>query len=172
MNWKTVRVLSLIAAVSAALVALLFVERPFSHKLALKAYFADGMNLRAGARVRLAGIDIGTVKTVRVRPELRDAPVEVAMALVTSDEIKIPSDSTARLHTAGLLGDTYVALDISNAIGPPITAGAVLKTAPSKDLSTQDLLNKIDEMLSKKVCDLQQLKAAISASEKSSNSAH
>jgi phospholipid/cholesterol/gamma-HCH transport system substrate-binding protein len=154
------------------LVALLFIERPFRHKVVLKAYFADGMDLRPGAPVRLAGIDIGSVKGVRIRPELRDAPVEVTMSHMPSYELKIPNDSTATLRTAGLLGETYVALDISKAVGPPAGTNDVVKTLASKQLNTEELLKRIDEMLEKKVCDLEQIKAAISADGKSSNSPH
>lgn len=82
MNWKIFRVPILIAAVCAGLIALLFIGIPSRHKLVLKAYFADGIDLRAGAPVRLAGVDLGYVKTVRVRPELRECPVEVTMVLV------------------------------------------------------------------------------------------
>ena len=121
------------------------------------------MDLRAGAPVRLAGVDIGYVKTVRVRPELRESPVEVTMILVPSYEIKIPNDSVATLSTAGLLGGTYVALDISNAVGPPAQANAVLKTIASKQVSTEELLKRIDEILRKKDCDIEQIKAAIAA---------
>lgn len=163
MNWKTLRVLSLMAVVSVGLIALLFIRRPFTHKLVVKAYFSDGMDLRAGAPVRMAGVDIGHVKTVRVRPELREAPVEVTMVLAQSYQIQIPNDSAATLSTAGLLGATYVALDISSAMGPPVQSGAVIKTKASTQLSTGELLKRIDEMLQRKVCDLEQLKAALPA---------
>lgn len=163
MNWKTFRVPILIAAVCAGLITLLFIGIPSRHKLVLKAYFADGIDLRAGAPVRLAGVDLGYVKTVRVRPELRECPVEVTMVLVPPYEIKIPNDSVATLSTAGLLGGTYVALDITNAVGPPAHANAVLKTIPFKPLSTDELLKRIDEILRKKDCDVEQIKAAIAA---------
>jgi phospholipid/cholesterol/gamma-HCH transport system substrate-binding protein len=159
MNWKAIRVLSLITAVCAGLVALLFIGRPFSHKLILKAYFIDGRDLRPGARVRLAGVDIGSVESVRVRPELREAPVEVTMSLMPSYELRVPNDSVATLRTAGVLGGTYVGIDISSAVGPPLQANGVLKTAPTTEATAEEMLKKIDEMLKKKECDLEQLKA-------------
>jgi phospholipid/cholesterol/gamma-HCH transport system substrate-binding protein len=110
MNWRFFRVAGLIGVVLIALIALLLVGKPFGHKLVVKAYFSDAMSLRAGAPVRLAGVDIGSVKSVRARPELKEAPAEVVMVLIPSYELKIPNDSTASLMTAGILGETYVQL--------------------------------------------------------------
>jgi len=173
MNWKAIRVLSLITAVCAALVALLFIGRPFSHKLILKAYFIDGRDLRPGARVRLAGVDIGSVESVRVRPELKEAPVEVVMVLKPTYELKIPNDSVAMLRNAGLLGGTYVAIDISGAMGPQLQKNGTLKTAPTTDATSEEMLKKIDEVLKKKECDLEQFKADVAANRsKSSTTSH
>ena len=163
MNWKAIRVLSLMTAVCAGLVALLFIGRPFGHKLVLRAYFIDGRDLRPGARVRLAGVDIGSVESVRVRPELKEAPVEVVMVLAPTYELKIPNDSVAMLRTAGLLGGTYVAIDITGAMGPQLQTNGTLKTAPTTEATAEEMLKKIDEMLEKKECDPEQLKADVAA---------
>ena len=81
MNSKTLRVVTLISVVVIGVIVLLLVGKPLSHNLVVNAYFKDGMGLREGAKVRLAGIDIGTVKTIRLRPEAKEAPVEVVMVL-------------------------------------------------------------------------------------------
>jgi phospholipid/cholesterol/gamma-HCH transport system substrate-binding protein len=101
MNWRFFRVAGLLGVVLIALIALLLVRKPFSDKMVVKAYFSDAMSLRAGAPVRLAGVDIGSVKSVRARPELKEAPAEVVMVLTPSYELKIPNDSTASLATGG-----------------------------------------------------------------------
>jgi phospholipid/cholesterol/gamma-HCH transport system substrate-binding protein len=163
MNWKTFRVLALIGVVSAGLIALLFVEKPFSHKLVLKSYFMNGVDLRAGALVRVAGIDVGTVKTVRVRPELKETPVEVVMVLTPPYELKIPTDSIAELRTAGLLGDTYVGIDMSGTIGPPVDTNGVLKTRPPTEVSNHEMLKRLDQTLTQVDRDLQKARAAGSA---------
>ena len=160
MNWKIFRVVALVGIVSAGLIALLFVEKPLGHKLVVKSYFNDGMDLRSGARVRLAGVDVGSVKSVRVRPELKSAPVEVVMVLAAPYELKIPNDSIASLATAGLLGGTYVGIDVSSAVGPPIETDGVLKSKPASELSTREVLEKVDELLKKTDCDLEKARAA------------
>ena len=74
--------------------------------------------------------------------------------LTPSYELKIPSDSTASLTTAGILGETYVQIDAARASGPPLEANAVLKTIPTTQLSTHEILEKVEEMVSTKCgCD-------------------
>jgi hypothetical protein len=151
---EILRVAGLIGVVLIALIALLLVRKPFGSKLVVKAYFSDAMSLRPGAPVRLAGVDIGSVKSVRARPELKEAPAEVVMVLTPLYELKIPSDSIASLATAGILGETYVQIDAARASGPPLEANAVLKTIPTTQISTHEILEKVEEMVSEKCgCD-------------------
>jgi phospholipid/cholesterol/gamma-HCH transport system substrate-binding protein len=154
MNWRSFRVAGLVGVVLIALIVLLLARKPFGHEIMIKAYFSDAMSLRAGAPVRLAGVDIGSVKSVRARPELKEAPAEVVMVLTPSYELKIPNDSTASLTTAGLLGETYVQIDAARASGPPLEANAVLRTIPTTQLSTHEILEKVEQMVSQKCgCD-------------------
>ena len=152
MSWRSIRIAALVGVVLAALVVLLLVTHPFVHKAIVKTYFSNAMNLRPGAPVRLAGVEIGTVKSVRARPEMKETPAEVVMALAPSYALKIPNDSVASLATAGVLGETYVEIDATHASGAPIGANAVLKTTPMTELSTQEMLEKFGQILSKK-CD-------------------
>src|SRR5205823_9908717 len=117
MNWKILRVAAVIGLAVLGIV-LLTIPRLFGHKLRLKAYFNNAMALRPGAPVRLAGVDVGTVTSVRARPEVKDTPVEVVMGLNTPEELKVPNDSTVSLETAGVLGETFVEIDSHTASGP------------------------------------------------------
>jgi phospholipid/cholesterol/gamma-HCH transport system substrate-binding protein len=153
LRWKRV---GLIASAAIALLVLFLVARnPFIHTLAVKAYFTNAMGLKAGATVRLAGVDVGTVKVVRARPELKDAPVEVVMSLARTPDLQIPSDSTASLETAGVLGETFVEIDATRATGPPIAENTTLKTQPTSQLGAQILekLQKLNEDLERKAHD-------------------
>lgn len=152
MSWRSIRVAALVGVVVTALVVLLLVRNRFVHKTVVKAYFSNAMSLRAGAPVRLAGVDIGSVKSVRARPEMKEAPAEVVMVLTPSYELKIPNDSIASLATAGVLGETYVDIEVARASGAPIGTNSVLKTTPTTQLSTQEMLEKFGEILSKR-CD-------------------
>ncbi len=151
MRW---RILSGIAILTAAItVLLIFTLRPIAHTTTVKAYFSNGMGLRPGAQVRLAGVEVGSVKGVRPYPEVKDAPVEVMMTLSTPYELKIPNDSTVSLQTAGLLGETFVEIDTTAASGPPIQVNGILKSKTTTPLSPEQILEKVRDVLTKTGCD-------------------
>lgn len=130
---KHLRVVA-IGAVAVAILATFLIVRRDNHKLQLTTYFDNGQSLRAGAPVRLAGVDIGLVRSVRVRPELKDHPVEVIMNINTPYELKIPQDATVFLETAGVLGETFASIRIKNASGAPVANHGVLKSEPSHSM--------------------------------------
>ncbi len=139
------RIIRVTAVVVIPLVTILvFAFRPRTPRPTVRAYFTNAMGLRPGAAVRIAGVNVGLVESVRAKPELKEAPAEVVIALDPPYDSKIPSDSVVQLKTAGLLGETYVDIDASTAFGPPLTANGVLKTRPTVTLSAQDILEKVD----------------------------
>jgi hypothetical protein len=75
-------------------------------------------------KVRLAGVEVGFVRAVRAQPANRTCPGEVEMEIRTSYELTIPNDSVASIATAGLLGETYLEIDVSQAFGPPVRTGS------------------------------------------------
>lgn len=152
MNLRAVRVFAVIGVVAVGLIVLFLIRKPLSHKLVVKAYFANAMGLRPGAPVRMAGVNIGSVQAVRARPEMKEAPAEVVMLLTPSYDLKVPNDSTASVSTEGVLGPAYVSIDVSHASGSPIGTNGVLHTNPTTELSTPELLQKFGEIMSKR-CD-------------------
>lgn len=74
------------------------------------------------------------------------------MVLTPSYELRIPNDSTVSVETAGVLGETYVDIDVGHASGPPIAPNAVLKTVTTPQMNTQEFIEKIGDILSPK-CD-------------------
>jgi phospholipid/cholesterol/gamma-HCH transport system substrate-binding protein len=64
-------------------------------------------SLANGSEVRLGGIKIGTVLDQRLDPSNYRAIVRLAIAR----DIKLPTDSSARIQSDGLLGNSYVALE-------------------------------------------------------------
>ena len=145
---------SILAVVIAviAFVVLLGYPRLFAHRIELNVYFQNAHGLRAGAPVRLAGVEVGTVTSVRARPELQTAPVEVTMRVRTPYELKIPNDSTVSLDTAGVLGETFAEINVLEASGAPIKSGGVLKERPAKFLSTEDLIEKVGDIVRPRPC--------------------
>jgi phospholipid/cholesterol/gamma-HCH transport system substrate-binding protein len=146
MNWKTLRVASVFGLGVLALVVFTF-SRPLGHRMTLKAYFTDATGLRPSATVRIAGVDVGGVKSVRVRPEMKDTSVEVVMSLNAAQDLSIPNDSTVSLETAGVLGEIYIDIDSRSASGPPIQSGGTLKATPTVTLTTEQMIEKLAEVL-------------------------
>jgi ABC-type transporter Mla subunit MlaD len=131
-----------------AAVGSLFVNRSRYFRQDLKSCFNDAGGLQAGAPVRIAGVPVGTVKSVRANPQNTNCPAEVEMALATTYEIRIPKDSIIGIETAGLLGEAYLNIDTSQALGAPIENYGYLRSKPSKNtLSVGEQLRATDAVL-------------------------
>jgi phospholipid/cholesterol/gamma-HCH transport system substrate-binding protein len=126
----------------------------FSHRILLNSYFDNASGLRVGAPVRLSGVDIGNVIGIRVVSD-RDkqlTPVEVTMKVSTKYGFNLRRDSVTSLDTAGVLGETYLDIDSSEAIGPPAQNGDTLPTHVHPDFnevvrSSESTLQNMDALL-------------------------
>jgi phospholipid/cholesterol/gamma-HCH transport system substrate-binding protein len=98
------------------------------HRLDVKSCFDDVRGLRSGAVVRLSGVDIGTVRSVRAQPQNKNCPAEAQMTLKTPYRLSVPQDAMTAVETAGVLGETYVNIDVRSASGPPIEDYGYLKS--------------------------------------------
>jgi ABC-type transporter Mla subunit MlaD len=78
--------------------------------------------------VRVAGVDVGTVRSVQADPQNKNCAAEVETVLATTYKINIPKDSIAGTNTAGLLGEVYVNIDTRQASGAPIENYGYLKS--------------------------------------------
>jgi ABC-type transporter Mla subunit MlaD len=144
-----------IAAVALAGVVLFVVlARPSNHLLKVVCYFKDAQGLRPGARVRLAGVEVGTVTSIRVRPELREHPAEVVMTLQTPYELKIPKDSIVTLQSAGVLGEIFPDIEIKDASGPPVESGGVMETRAVERPTPPQWLECFSNVVEHKPCNL------------------
>lgn len=124
----------------------LFFSRPKLHRQEFKAYFKNGQGLQIGAKVMIAGVPVGVVRSVEIRPQQRDSPVEVVLEIQTTYPLTIPQDAVLRLGTASLLGDTIVEIDLSHATGPPAAAHAALRTEETPPADVTRLLDSIVEL--------------------------
>jgi phospholipid/cholesterol/gamma-HCH transport system substrate-binding protein len=128
-----------------AAVVFTFAKHPQNH-LILKTYFQDAHGLRAGAPVRVAGVDVGRVTEVRVRPELKEHAAEVSMFLQTPYELKIPDDAIVSLATAGVLGETYPEIDLRGSSGAPAAQEGTLK---SREIGPESSFKSFVEQVAK-----------------------
>jgi phospholipid/cholesterol/gamma-HCH transport system substrate-binding protein len=124
----------------------------FTKKITLFAYFDNAGGLRVGAPVRLHGVDVGNVKSIRVVPDRKQTPVQVTMKLNTRYNFDLRQDSLVSLSTAGVLGETFIDIDSSQAKGPGIQEGATLETREKPGLddvmrATQSTLQNVQALL-------------------------
>lgn len=73
----------------------------------LKARFNNIGQLKERAPVKLAGVTIGSVRTITLDPVSLDAVVTLDVDRRFSE---LPDDSSLSIYTSGLLGDQYVAI--------------------------------------------------------------
>lgn len=74
----------------------------------IKAQFTDIGTLNEGDDVKISGVKIGEIGAIGLDPVLYNA--EVSMSI--DPDVELPYDTSARISSEGLLGGTYLALDI------------------------------------------------------------
>ncbi len=126
----------------------------FTEKIELKSYVDNASGLRVGAPVRLSGVDIGNVSAIRVVPDADKllTPVEVTMKVNTKYRYALRKDSKTLLSTAGVLGETYIDINSSEARKAEAQNGDVLPSQNVPDFSDmvragQGTLQNMDALL-------------------------
>ena len=102
----------------------------------LTAQFDNVGGVGAGAEVRLAGVKVGSVTSVRIDPRTFQAVLDFT---VRSD-LKLPGDTSAVISTGGLLGNQFVTLSPGGEMKNLADGGAITVTQSATNL--EDLLGK------------------------------
>ncbi|MCS7215183.1 MAG: MlaD family protein [Thermodesulfovibrio sp.] len=129
----------------------------FEEKTFLNIYIADVKGLRKGAPVRVAGIDVGTVREVKLSKEYGTV-VRVSIDRDVLDYLK--SDARATVQTIGLLGDKYIEIypgnsqekfEVSKGLyGYPQTeVREIIAVAASTMSKIEGLIQRIDSLITK-----------------------
>ena len=98
-------------------------QRLFSQTFTVRTTFSDVSGLRAGAPVRLAGMDVGTVTAVVFADELAQKRVQVTLEIEDRYQERVRTDSVASIATQGVLGDKYIAVSVGSPNTEPILDG-------------------------------------------------
>lgn len=122
-QWSQLKVGALVLAALALLIGLMFLMTAssgglFSHRIVFRSYFPNAGGLKEGAPVTLDGVTIGNVTHMRVVPDRNPTPVEVTMQVGERYWHDLHTDSTTSITAAGVLGDSFVDIDSTHAIGP------------------------------------------------------
>jgi phospholipid/cholesterol/gamma-HCH transport system substrate-binding protein len=158
LKWSQLRVGITVIVASLTLGFLLFLMSGtaglFTPRLTLKSYFDNAEGLRVGAPVRLSGVDVGNVTNIAI-VNLKDkpqTPVEVTMRVSSKYHDSMRRDSQTSLETAGVLGETYLDIDSSQALGALVQDGDILPTQVHPDFNqvvraSQSTLQNMDALL-------------------------
>jgi phospholipid/cholesterol/gamma-HCH transport system substrate-binding protein len=109
----------------------------FSRGQPVKALFTSVRDLKPGDPVKLAGVTVGRVKTIR----LKGGKVEVTMAVDAAAELH--TDSVASVQFTGLMGQNFIALTFGSDKGLPVNGDTVLETKEQPDLAA--MMAKLDQ---------------------------
>jgi phospholipid/cholesterol/gamma-HCH transport system substrate-binding protein len=74
----------------------------------IEAQFTDIGSLGEGDDVKISGVSVGTISKIDLDPVLYNAVVSMSI----NRDVKLPYDTAARISSEGLLGGTYLALDV------------------------------------------------------------
>ncbi len=126
-------IIVVLAAVSFAIGGMRILERTYEMTVVVD----NASGIESGDPVRVAGVNIGEVRSVERVPE--DATVAITFGV--EDGVEISEGSTASVRLRTLLGKKYLHLD-DPGTGPLLAAGSVIpieQTQPATDVDT--LLN-------------------------------
>ncbi len=109
-------------------------QKLFSSTSELTARFQTVSNLRPGAEVDLVGINIGSVKSIRLPRNSRDS-VTVKMKVLTDALKLIHTDSKAIITTQGLIGDKVIYISMGGDTTKAVPPGSTLLGQSPEDIS-------------------------------------
>jgi phospholipid/cholesterol/gamma-HCH transport system substrate-binding protein len=95
--------------------------------------FQNAAGLIRGAAVRIAGVNVGTVREVAIKKVDGRAIVKVQVEIAESFREFVREDSTASLRTLGPLGDKYVEITIGAPELRVLRDGETIKSEESPD---------------------------------------
>ena len=158
LKWSELRVgiTVLVASVTLAILLLLMSGTAglFTKRITVTSYFDNAEGLRVGAPVRLSGVDIGNVTRIAIvgGRDKQLTPVEVTIKISTKYQASLRRDSVTSLETAGVLGETYLDIDSTQAVGAPLQDGDTLPTQVHPDFNqvvraSQSTLQNMDALL-------------------------
>jgi phospholipid/cholesterol/gamma-HCH transport system substrate-binding protein len=92
-------------------------------KYRLITYLPEVDGVTSGAPVRLDGVDIGNVESIRLTPHPQDRmhSIELVLRIDKKFQEQVRTDSSASLITEGMLGDRYVTISrgLTGSVLPP-----------------------------------------------------
>ena len=101
--------------------------------------------IQAGDRVRFAGVGVGRIKWISLRPE-DEWPVAVGVAL--KPEIPVRTDSTARIAMSGLLSQGFLQIEPGSPGSPLLEPGGTI-LGDTAGASIEGTISSLDDVVTK-----------------------
>lgn len=120
-------------------------QQYFGERYVLRAYFPDVRGLIVGAPVRLAGVRVGNVSSIKFPESLEKKEILVELSIDRNVMEKIREDSLASIKTMGLLGDKYVEITLGSADKTPLKNNDVIRRYES--IEYEEIIGKGSEAL-------------------------
>ncbi len=153
LRWSELRVGLTVVFAAVVLAFLVFLMSGttglFTPTLHVVSYVDSAGGLRNGAPVRLQSVDIGNVQSIRIvnhhSADGASIPVEIVMKVNAKFQPFLHTDSQVLLSTAGVLGETFIDIDSTQAKGPVVANNSEL---PSKEVpDIQDVVRSSQSTL-------------------------
>ncbi|MDY7030726.1 MAG: MlaD family protein [Thermodesulfobacteriota bacterium] len=131
----------LLISVIVIVAALVFVgrgQRWFEERHEFITVFEDAGGIETGATVVLAGIEIGTVKEMRLNNSNK---VEILLSILDPYRDRIRVDSMARI-SGPIIGSKVIEVSVGSMSKPSLDAGGVIQSKETKELT--DVITEID----------------------------
>lgn len=102
----------------------------FSSTFDVYGTFRNTGGLQAGNAIRFGGVNVGTVKAIRIE---NDTTVHVDMVIQSSKREFIKKDAVATIGSDGLMGDKLLEIQPGSPTAQPIEPGGKIRTAEPMD---------------------------------------
>ena len=119
--------------------------------------FAGGIDI--GAVVRVAGIEAGEVKDIKLSYDSKKGKAKIILSVWLNRDVRIPRDSRAYVNVLGLIGETYLEIvpgeDYTHILKQgnllvgrePISTETLLETVHKIAVGFDNILGSVDEVL-------------------------
>lgn len=111
-------------------------QAQYTYPLRLRFNFVNG--IETGAPVRVSGVQVGEVRSVRVYRDEANQRMQVEMGVRISRDAQLEEDSVAYVNTLGLLGEKYIEIVPGTPGARLLTSGEILMGKDS--VSTEKLM--------------------------------
>jgi phospholipid/cholesterol/gamma-HCH transport system substrate-binding protein len=100
----------------------------------LEALFNSATGLKAGAAVEIAGVEVGRVKSIKLKND------QAIVRLAVRNDVKLYSDTFASIKTRGIIGEKFLSLSPGGG-GDPLQAGDTIRDTES-GLDLEELVSQ------------------------------